>query len=354
MLLGSPPLTALVAWCRALRHGLDVGLSPVRVFRQQARSGPAALRPVADRLADRLETGDSLEDALKPEANRFPLLFVEMIAVGEHAGRLPDVFAELEDYFETVRLTRKDFFRMLAWPLMQYVGAILVVTILLLVLGALGSSLDPLGLGLTGIRGAVVFLAAMTTFTAAVVGTVLVVAGNRELRAKAEGLALTIPGVGGCFQAFALNRFCMAYFMTIEAGLRADRCLKLSLRATANKAYAQEGDPAAKAARRGEEVTSILGGYGERLFPGEFVNALQVGEETGRLAEVMRKQAEYYRDEAKRKLKLLSNIVAGGVYLCIGILLIVMIFKIFTAAYLNPMNDAIRAVDDPQGWMRQR
>jgi len=354
MVFGSPPLTALVAWCRALRHGLDVGISPVRVFRQQAKSGPVSLRPVADRIADRLETGDSLEDALKPEAHRFPILFVEMVAVGEHAGRLPDVFAELEDYFETVRRTRKDFGRMLAWPLLQYVGAVLVITIMLLVLGMFGSPLDPLGLGLTGTRGALTFLAVMTTFSAGVVGAVMAVAGNRDLRAKAEGFALTLPGVGGCFRAFAVNRFALAYYMTIEAGLRADRCLKLSLRATANQAFVREAEPAAKAARRGEEVTSILGGYGRRLFPADFINALQVGEETGRLAEVMRKQADYYRDEAKRQMRLLSNIVAGGVYLCIGILLVVMIFKIFMTAYIGPMNDAMKAADDPQGWMRQK
>jgi type IV pilus assembly protein PilC len=351
-MLGSPPVTALIAWCRALRHGLDIGLSPVRVFRQQAKSGPTPLRPVADRIADRLETGESLEDALKPEASKFPLLFVEMIGVGEHAGRLPDVFAELEDYFETVRTTRKEFFRMLIWPAIQYFGAIGVITVMLLVLGLLGSNLDPLGLGLSGTKGAAVFLLVMSLFTATVIGTAMAVAGSREMRAKVEAKALGIPGLSGCFRAFALNRFCLAYHMTIEAGLRADRCLKLSLRATANQAYAREADPAAKSARQGEDVPSILGAYGERLFPAEFVNSLVIGEDTGRMAEVMRKQAEYYRDEAKRKLKTLSMILGGAIYAMIGLFLIVMIFKIFMTAYIGPMNDAMKAVDHPNEWMR--
>lgn len=351
-MFGTPPVNALIAWCRALRHGLDIGLSPVKVFRQQAKSGPTALRPAADRIADRLETGDSLQDAFKPEASRFPTLFVEMIAVGEQSGRLPDVFAELEDYFETVRTTRKEFVRMLIWPAIQYFGAILVVTVMLFVLGMLGSNLDPLGLGLTGTWGAFVFLVVMLLFTSAVLGTAFAVFNSRELRAKAEAFGLAIPGLGGCFRAFALNRFCLAYHMTIESGMRADRCLRMSLRATANQAYAREADPAAKAIRAGEDVQTTLGGYGERLFPSEFVNAIVIGEDTGRMAEVMRKQAEYYRDEAKRKLKLLSFAVSGGVYLMVGILLVVMIFKIFMTAYIGPMNDAQRAIDDPNGWMR--
>jgi type IV pilus assembly protein PilC len=350
-MLGTP-LSALIIWCRALKHGLGIGLSPVHVFRQQAKSGPTALRPVAGRVADRLETGDSMDDALKPEAGKFPLMLVEMVAVGEHAGRLPDVFGELEDYFQSVYDTRRQFFRMLAWPAFQYFGAILVITLLLFVLGAIGSSLDPLGLGLTGAAGAITFFVGMMTFTAVVVGVVLAAANNRGLRAKAEAFALNIPGLAGCFRAFALNRFCLAYHMTAEAGLRADRCLKLSLRATANEAYAREAEPAARAARKGEDIPSVLGGYGERLFPGEFVNVLQIGEDTGQLAEVLRKQADYYRDEAKRKLKTLSMIAGGAVYAFVGLLLIVMIFKIVTAAYLNPLNDAMKATDDPQGWLR--
>jgi type IV pilus assembly protein PilC len=280
-------------------------------------------------------------------------MFFEMVTVGEHAGRLPDVFGELEDYFETVRNTRRTFLRMLIWPGIQYFGAILVITIMLFVLGLFGSTMDPLGLGLTGVSGAITFLAIMTTFTAVVVGAAVVVATNRPLRAKAEAFALNIPGLAGCFQAFALNRFCLAYHMTAEAGMRADRCLRLSLRATGNQAYIREAEPVARAARRGQDVPSILGGYGSRLFPSEFVNVLQIGEDTGQTAEVLRKQSLFYREEAQRKMRTLAYIAGGVIWAGIGILLIVMIFKIFMTAYIGPMRDAMNAVDNPQQWMRQ-
>src|SRR4051794_27824044 len=40
-------IQTLLTWCRAMRHGLHAGLSPVRVFRHQAKSGPAAGRALA-------------------------------------------------------------------------------------------------------------------------------------------------------------------------------------------------------------------------------------------------------------------------------------------------------------------
>ena len=80
--------------------------------------------------------------------------------------------------------------------------------------------------------------------------------------------------------------------------------------------------------------------------------AVHVGEEGGRLAEVMKKEAEHYREESRRKIKTLAMIAGGLVYLCIGILLVVMIFKIAMAAYFNPLNDAMNAADNPDAWMR--
>jgi type II secretory pathway component PulF len=352
------PVPALVQWCRALRHGLDIGLSPVRIFRQQAKSGPPAIRPLAETLAGRLEQGQSLEDALKPERHRFPLLFVELIAVGEQTGRLTETFEELERYFETVLSSRKQFLAALAWPMIMYFAAIGIVTVLIAVLGMIPGGLDgkppirPFGDILIGPSGAILFLLMAGLFTVGVVFAFLVVRENESLRGKLEAFALNIPGVGGCFRAFALQRFSLALHMASEAGLRADRALSLAFRATANEAYRKEAESAARKARGGKEIAPILSTCGGTLFPPEYLDAVQVGEVTGQLAEVMAKQAKHYREEAARKLKVLTMLAGGAVYAMIGIMVIVLIFKIAMVAIIDPLNDATRAVDNPDEWLR--
>src|SRR4051794_24436239 len=95
MLFSTPlPLDALVTFCRMARVGLGAGLSLVDVFRQQAARGPTPLRPLIDRIRDKLEQGDSLEDAMKAEGDRLPPLFVSLAVVGEQTGNLPEVFGE--------------------------------------------------------------------------------------------------------------------------------------------------------------------------------------------------------------------------------------------------------------------
>jgi type IV pilus assembly protein PilC len=343
------PLAALIQWCRALRHGLDVGLSPVKVFRQQAKSGPHQVRPLAAQLADELAEGESVAAALKPHQNRFPMLFVALVTVGEQSGRLAETFGELEQYFETVQSSRKDFLRALIWPGISYFGAILVIALLLLILGLIG---DPFRLGkMAGVEGAMLWLTATGLFTAAVVSLYLFARDNEVVRGKIEGLALYIPGLSGCFRAFALQRFSMAMHMTAEAGLKADKSLQHSFRATSNEQYTRHAESAAKEARKGEPVADILPRYGSALFPDEFLDSINIGETTGQLAEVMEKQAEYYRAEAGRKLKVLTMLAGGAVYLMVGMFIIVLIFMI-AQQVMKPYNDAMNAVDNPDKWLQ--
>ena len=325
------PVSALLQWCRALRHGLHAGLSPVRVFRQQAKSGPAAARSLAATLADRLEKGDSLEDALAPDRGKVPLLFAELVAVGEQTGRLVETFEALEHYFETVTAARRDFLKALTWPMFMAVSAVAIIALLILVMGLIPGGFDPLGLGLTGPGGAVFFL--FVAGSAAAVGGFLFlkIRDDDSARASVEGLILPVPGLGGCVRAFALQRFSMAMEMATEAGLRVDRAMKLALRATANRAYVGNADRAAKAIRGGQTVTDVLAGCGPHLFPAEYMDVVHIGEESGQLAEVMKKLTTQYREEAVRKLKLLTMIAGGGVYLGVAVMVIVVIMRIVMA-----------------------
>lgn len=323
--------STLLIWCRALRHGLHAGLSPVRVFRHQAKSGPTSARPLADEIAGRLEKGDSLEDALGQDRHRFPLLFVELIAVGEQTGRLVEAFETLESYFDSLLATRRQFVRALIWPGIMYVGAVMTVTLLLFIMGMIPGGFDPIGLGLTGPAGATTFLIGVASVTTVTVIAFLKIRDDDTARGLIESKLLPVPALGGCFRAFALQRFSLAMHMTTEAGLRADRGLKLSLRATANNAYLAHADRAAKDVRGGEEVAEVLKECGQNLFPADYLEAVQLAEVSGQLAEVMARLAKQYQEEAARKMTTLTMIAGGAVYAMVGLMVVVVILRILMA-----------------------
>lgn len=336
------PLPALVHWCRTLKHSLGAGLDPLRIFRQQAKSGPRALRAVAAQVAGQLEQGDSLEDAFEPHRNRFPPLFIELVAVGEQTGRLEDTFRELEGYYETTLKVQRDFRSQMAYPVIQFVAAVFIISGLIFVLGMLGSKMDPLGLGLTGTGGAVTFLVLCFGIAGGVVLLLKVAAESVRWRSTLEGVGLLVPAWGGALSNFALHRFCVAMRMTTEAGLRAEKALRYSFRATANSVF-QRGEGAAVAvAKKGGEIHEALAAS-RAPFPEEFIQSVVVAEESGEMSEVMERLAENYREEASRKMKAAAQFTSYAIYAGMAVLLIIAIFGI-ASSYIGAVNDATKGL----------
>src|SRR5438477_11562854 len=90
LLFGQLPLPNLIEFTRALRHTLGAGVPVRRVFQQQAERGPMAVRPVAGRISDEIERGQSIESALEKEKRAFPPIFISLASVGERTGNLPE------------------------------------------------------------------------------------------------------------------------------------------------------------------------------------------------------------------------------------------------------------------------
>ena len=332
------PLPALVAWCRVLKHSIGAGLDLKRIFRQQAKSGPRALRSVAGEILGRIEKGDSLEDALEPHRNRFPPLFIEMIAVGEQTGRLEDTFRELEAYYETTLRVQREFRSQMTYPVIQFVGAVLVLAGMTFVLGLLDLKIDPLGLGLSGAAGAVTILVVAFGFAGGIFFLFKLANDSVRWRSTFEGLGLMVPVWGGALLNFALHRFCIALRMTTEAGLRAEQVLKYSFRATANSVFQRGEAVAIGVAKKGGEIHEGLAAS-RAPFPEEFLESIEVAEVTGNMSEVAERMAENYREEGSRRLKMAAEFTGYAIYAGVGIGIIVLIFKM-AGTYFGAINNA--------------
>jgi type IV pilus assembly protein PilC len=331
-------LTALIELCRVLRHYLGAGLTLPDVFRQQEKSGPSAVRAVAGRIAYRLETGEALEQALNREAKLFPPLFLSLASVGERTGMLPEVFSELERYYLRQKKLRNQFIASSAWPVIQFVLAVLIISFVLLVIGLLapGSDgkpmFDPLGLGLYGPSGALIFSG---TIFGTIGGLILFyVLMSRRLGGlpNVDRFLLGVPVLGPCFQALALARFCLALRLTTETGMSIHKALRLSLKATSNSAFAAEIPRVEEAVKSGDDLTAALKKM--RLLPLDFEHILYVAEESGQLSEVLRHQGDHYHEEAGRRMAVLTGVAAFLTWAMTAVFIIVMIFRFFLA-YLH-------------------
>jgi type IV pilus assembly protein PilC len=329
------PLSSLIELCRSLRHNLGAGLRLVDVFRQQSQRGSAPVRPVAERITQVLERGGALEKALDRERGVFPPLFMDLAAVAEQTGNLPEVFGELEKYYVLQQRLRRQFWAGAALPLIQFFAAVFVIAGMLLLLGIIAEirgngpgdkPWDPLGLGLLGPRGAAIFLGIVFGTLAGLAAVYVVLTRVLQQQRLVDGWLLRVPVLGPCLLALALTRFCLALRLTLETGMSVTRALRLSLRATGNGAFAESYPVVKEHLEKGEELAASL--TATRLFPVDFLNILANAEEGGRMTEVLVHQTDQYQEEAGRRLVVLTVAASWLVWLVVALLIVIVIFRI--------------------------
>jgi type II secretory pathway component PulF len=323
------PVASLVEMCRVLRHSLDAGIALPKVFRQLATRGPRAARPVAERVRKRLEHGDSLEAALKEETRVFPPLLIALARVGERTGHLPEIFAELEKYYVIQQKLRREFRARSTPALIQLGLAFLVIAVVLWVLGMVAASRGGQAPAVLGIRGggaAVLFLVLSFGSVALLYIAYLVMTRMLRQKEKLDALLLRVPALGPCLHALALGRFALAARLTLDSDLPIAEALRLGMLATGNAAYAARTEVVVQGVKEGEDLTTALSRA--QIFPQDFLNMVAVGEEGGRVPEILRHQADHYHDEASRRMRALVRTATFCVWLAYATFTIIAIFSL--------------------------
>ncbi len=334
-------LTALLELCRSLKHYLGAGLTLVDAFAHQHKRGAGAMSEVAGLIAADLRRGDSLESALKAQAGRFPPLFISLATVGERAGMLAEIFGELERYFVRQQKLKREFVGRITWPVVQFVLAVFVLALLIFFLGLLpannsgGQKYDPLGLGLLGGSGALIFLGVVFGTLGGLFAVYYLTRRAMANRASVDRKLLGLPALGPCLRALALGRFCLALRLTTETGMSLGKAVRLSMRAAGNQAFVAATDGVLADIERGDDLTFALGRT--NLFPEDLMHSIAVAEESGTLDAVLRHQGDHYHDEASRRLAILTTLAGYAIWGCVGLFIIIAIVRLYSS-YLGMLN----------------
>ena len=251
-----------------------------------------------------------------------------MAQVGERTGHLPEVFTELEKYYLQHQKLRREFRARTLPTLIQLVFAFLIITAVLFILGTIAGAQG--GLAVLGVRGtgaAVLFLGLSFGSLALIFVAYLVLKRAMRQNEKLDRFLLRVPALGPCVQALALGRFALALRLTLDSDLSVGKSVRFSLQATGNAAFAARTDAVLAGIKGGEDLTLALGRA--QIFPAEFLGMVAIAEEGGRVPEMMSHQADYYHEEASRRMRRLVRVASSAVWLAYAAFMIVAIFQLY-------------------------
>jgi type IV pilus assembly protein PilC len=336
-------LKPLAGLCRHMATALSAGVDIRKVLAREAQQawGPTRSRMAAVRLA--VDGGESFSDALGATGEYFPLLFREMVAVGEQSGQLAEVLGQLAEHYELRVQLRRNFLSAIAWPMFQLCVAVCAMGLLIWVMGFIGQStgmkVDILGLGLMGDRGLAIY-AAFVAAVAVVLAVLIRVAVRGGFWGRPIQLVvLRVPVLGPALATLALARLSWSLYVTMNAGMELRRSLRLSIRSSGCARYIDAIDCVDREIAEGNSL--YLAFYAAECFPLDFLDAVQVGEQSGKLVESMARLSRQYQDRARAALATLTTLAGFGVWVIVAALIIVLIFRI-AFFYLGTINSMMK------------
>jgi type II secretory pathway component PulF len=332
-MLGSPriSLKALAALCRRLAMASSAGLDVRNIWRREAEHASGRLKATAQHVYEVTAGGGGVGDALR-EDSFLPPVVRRLVAVGEQTGSSAEVYRRLADHYERQVEIRRAFLASLAWPLIQLFASVCIIGCLIWFTGFIAGrnpgqkAVDPLGLGLMGTRGLVIYLTVVGAATAAV-GVVIVsmhrgAAWTLPIRHAAERL----PVVGGALQKIGLSRFAWTLQLACNTAMDVQQAVRLALESTGLWHFARHADAACADLAAGREIHEAL--RRTSAFPNEFVDAVNVAEHSGQLVESLERLSHQYEQQAQTAASVLSRVASFLIWAIIAAAITAAIFRL--------------------------
>jgi type II secretory pathway component PulF len=333
---------ALTELCHRLAVETESGIDIRRTWQREADMARGRVRPYFAQVRDAVARGDSLASALARTGRVFPSLFREMAHVGEETGTLGQVFQRLESHYRHQVQAQRIFLAAIAWPLIELALSIGVIGLLIWILGVIptrgGEPMDPLGFGLIGTRGLVVYISFIVACGLAVMGIIMAVQRGMLWTRPLQRVVMQLPGIGAALRKIALARLTWALHLTLNVDMDLRRVVPLVLRATGNDYYIRHSNQVVAEVAAGHPLHIALGRSG--AFQADFLDALAVAEESGRIVESMERLSKIYQAEAESAVKAIAVIFGILVAALVMGIIILMIFRL-AGFYIGTINEAV-------------
>src|SRR5580692_5042444 len=131
--IGGVPRKQLVAFTRQLSTLQDAGLPILRSLQiLETQQRPGLLKAVVGGVADEVEGGGTLSDAMAKYPKAFDKLYVNMINAGEAGGVLDLILARLADFMEKAAKLKKKVIGAMIYPAVVISIAVGVVSLIMI------------------------------------------------------------------------------------------------------------------------------------------------------------------------------------------------------------------------------
>ena len=295
------------------------------------------LRVMVEQVRDKVRGGGTLSDALE-EQHVFSNMYTNMVRAGEMGGTLEITLERLSDYMSRAKELKDSVVSAMIYPTILFILAGISMFVLL---GKVVPSFRPMfedaGIDLPTITQMVLSIASFVQsywwVMIAIFVTVVVLIKQKlkeaGFRLEWDKKLLKLPLVGDLMTKIDIARFTRTLGTLVDSGVPLLSGLTIAKKVINNTLLNKIVGEASEKVKHGEPLASGLDKVEE--FPRLAQQLISVGEETGKLNDMLLKTADTYDIEVKTSIDRMISLLVPVVVLVLAALIFFIIFAIMMA-----------------------
>ncbi len=336
--IGGVSRKQLVSFTRQLSTLQDAGLPILRslqILEQQQK--PGLLKAIVGGVAEEVEGGGTLSDAMAKFPKAFDKLYVNMINAGEAGGVLDLILARLADFMEKAAKLKKKVIGAMIYPAVVIsIAAGIVSMIMIFVIPKFKSIFLDFHVKLPGVTQTLMDISSWFAnwgWAYVVASPVVIVLVYRLVRVSEGGkyatdiIKLKIPILGNILSKTAIARFTRTLGTLISAGVPILDAINITRETCGNEVYNRALMKVHDAIREGESMADPL--RATKVVDAIVVNMVDVGEETGDLDKMLMKIADNYDNDVDVLVGSLVSILEPVMVVILGCIVGFIVIALF-------------------------
>ncbi len=285
----------------------------------------ARLREVVQDVLGRIEGGNALAEALGNHPRVFSRLYVNMVKAGESGGFLDVILSRLAKYLQSAKDVRDHLISVLIYPIILTAVSGLAITIMVTfvvprfakIFADMGKAIPlPTQIILTFSEYFRSYWWAIPGLAALLYLGVRFYTQDEERRWRWDTFKLRWIAVGDLIKKVEVARFARTLGTLLQSGVPILPALGLTKEISQNMAISRSISHIHDRLREGKGISKTL--EETKVFPPLAVHMIGVGEETGRLEEMLTKVAEAYEENVQTTMRRLVALMEPVIILVLG------------------------------------
>lgn len=337
---GRVKIKAITQFARQLSTLQDAGLPilrSLRILEEQQKAGN--LKRIIGYVADDIEGGATLSEAMSRYPRCFDRLLVGMVAAGETGGVLDLILSRVADFMEKTQKLKSRVKSAMIYPIVVLGAAFLILLGLMtfviprfevVLKEMIGEDLNPVTRTVLAISSWIAYDFGWLILLGVPFGFVLVVkmAKNVKIgRVILDTIQLRIPVIGQLSRKVAITRWTQTLGTLIGAGVPILDAINVTGETAGNEVFTnmlnrvhnsiRQGDTFATPLRQSKTVDLLVS------------NMVAVGEETGDLDKMLLKVADNYNEQVDVLVNSLMSLLEPIMVLVLGGIVMTIVLSIF-------------------------